>query len=174
MNFKLFNLCLISFLSVITTNLNAANHTVSLGYAKSQVEDIDLKGFNISYRQQLNEPLSIFASASYQSADENWADESEFGKFNIKYLSVLVGPAYRFNEYLSVYGVAGLAHTKIEDRNMTPGYVDSFKLTETNFAYGAGVIANPTPSISVNVGFEGTTIASSRFKGFNVGVGYSF
>ncbi|MDY6461988.1 Ail/Lom family outer membrane beta-barrel protein [Acinetobacter faecalis] len=48
------------------------------------------------------------------------------------------------------------------------------KGSETGFAYGVGLTVNPIQNIAINVGYEGTNVDSTRFNGFNVGVGYRF
>lgn len=170
-----YKLSVMAILAIFATNTFAEKNTVSLGYAQTKVEDaIDLKGFNVTYRYALNEPLSILASASYQSGDEKWSDEDGNGELEVKYISVLAGPAYRLNEFFSVYALGGFAHAKIKDQFISSNEFENYSAKKTTFAYGAGVIVNPTPTLSVNVGYEGTTIDSAKFNGFNIGVGYSF
>lgn len=44
----------------------ADNHTVSIGYAQSKVQDFDdINGVNLQYRYEFNSTLSVVASFSY-------------------------------------------------------------------------------------------------------------
>lgn len=168
-------LSVMAVLAIFATNTFAEKNTISLGYAQTKVEDsIDLKGFNLTYRYALSEPLSILASASYQSGDEKSGDEDGNGELDVKYMSILAGPAFRLNDFFSIYALGGFAQAKIKDHFLSENEYDNYNAKETTFAYGAGVIVNPTPTLSVNVGYEGTTIDSAKFNGFNIGVGYSF
>jgi putative virulence related protein PagC len=100
----------------------------------------------------------------------------------VKYYSLLVGPAYRVNEYVSVYALGGVSYTKLnEDTTWIdsngPFYHESESDNSTAFAWGAGLQFNPTGNISVGIGYEGTTakyIHSHSINGFNLTVGYRF
>lgn len=171
----------------------ADNHTVSLGYAHSKVEDArSIDGINLQYRYEWNSPLSILASFSYLKGDNSDAYHDAWGdsyKYNVdmKYYSLLAGPAYRINDYLSFYGLLGVAHAKAEGsykwRNSVgadgqDGHLNiNASSNATSFAYAAGVVINPVDYLSVNIGYEGTRVDldKERFvNGFNVGIGYRF
>lgn len=173
---KLLQVCLLGSCALLTTTTFAEKHTLSLGYAQTDVQDVmDLDGVSLQYRYENESPLGFVSTLSYQTGEENWEDDDEsYGKLEAKHLTILGGPAYRFNNFISAYAVGGLAHTKIEDRNMSPGYSESYELTETNFAYGAGVIINPTEQLAINIGYEGTKVDSVKLDGFNISAGYRF
>ncbi|MGG7117208.1 Ail/Lom family outer membrane beta-barrel protein, partial [Klebsiella aerogenes] len=102
---------------------------------------------------------------------------------DVKYYSLLVGPAYRINNYVSLYALGGAAYVKatgstkwINAGDVTANYEDISEKS-ASFAYGAGVIINPVENLSVNIGYEGTQAdlaGSYSINGFNVGIGYRF
>ena len=172
---KFLQLCLLGSMAVFSAQTFAQQHTVSLGYAQSEIEDnFDINGINVQYRYETASPVSVLASMSYQTGDEKFSYADESIKTDVKHFSLLAGPAYRFNALFSAYALAGFAHTKAESTYKDNFYSESIDLKETNFAYGAGVIVTPTPQLSLNVGYEGTEVDSAKFNGFNVGVGYRF
>ncbi|WP_164724696.1 Ail/Lom family outer membrane beta-barrel protein [Escherichia coli] len=180
-------------LSVMSGSVLADNHTLSAGYAQSKVQDFkNIKGMNLQYRYEWDSSVSVVGSFSYMKGD--WSDSyhDEGGDFyrqqaDIKYYSFLAGPAYRLNDYISFYGLAGISHTKVkgdyEWRNSVgvdepdghlSGYVSK---KSTDFAYAAGVMINPVDNMSVNVGYEGSKAdfyGKHSVNGFTVGVGYRF
>lgn len=166
----------------------ADNHTVSLGYAQSKVENFkNIRGVNAQYRYEWDSPLSVIGSFTYMSGDDDqkyYVDsDSVKNHIDVKYYSLMAGPVYRINEYVSLYALGGVAHTKADVDtkwvNAGDGYTQKDSLSEksTSFAYGAGVQFNPTDELAVNVGYEGTNAdidGSHSINGWNVGVGYRF
>ncbi|HGY3897656.1 TPA: Ail/Lom family outer membrane beta-barrel protein [Klebsiella aerogenes] len=102
---------------------------------------------------------------------------------DMKYYSLLVGPAYRINNYVSLYALGGAAYVKatgstkwINVGDVTANYEDISEKS-TSFAYGAGMIINPVENLSVNIGYEGTQAdlaGNYSINGFSVGIGYRF
>ncbi|ENN8379081.1 Ail/Lom family outer membrane beta-barrel protein [Providencia rettgeri] len=169
----------------------ADNHTVSIGYAQSKVQDFkNIRGVNVQYRYEWDSPISVLGSFSYMKGDESFYEDTSdiysgasHVKFkdDLKYYSLLVGPAYRFNEYVSLYGLIGGSHVKIKSDNYwvnsTSTYSEHGSSNKTNFAYGAGVIINPMDNLSVNLGYEGSKVEANgngSINGFNIGIGYRF
>ena len=166
---------------VVATSAFADNHTFSIGYAQTDVEEFkDLRGVNLQYRYEWNSPLSLLGSISYLSRDaKTYESASTYYDTKVEYFSYLLGPAYRFNNYVSAYGLVGFANIKVDSKEYDAASLEyAYKNTSTEFAYGAGLIVNPTQNLSVNVGYEGTHLkkneGSNQFNGFNVGVGYRF
>lgn len=159
----------------------ADNHSFSVGYAQSMVKNFEhIKGVNAQYRYEWDSPLSLLTSMTYMSGSDSFQNEDLMmkGKADVKYFSLMAGPAYRLNDYVSAYVAGGLSHSKSKyEINMFGESFDETKRT-TNFAYGAGVIINPTENIVINAGYEGsrTKLSDERLaiNGFNVGVGYRF
>lgn len=173
---------------LVGSNALAENHTVSIGYAQSKVEDFkNIRGVNVQYRYEWDSPLSVIGSFSYMKGDESFSEREDLygdvsgyeGKTKVKYYSLMAGPAYRINDNVSLYGLIGVAHTKV-DENVTylGGDSEYFNGNNTSVAYGAGVVINPISNLSVNPGYEGTRIKynESNFSvnGFNIGIGYRF
>lgn len=185
-----FNLSAVALLctGLLTSTVALAdNHTVSLGYAQSKVEDFkNIRGVNVQYRYEWDSPLSIIGSFSYMKGDDSYSESNDggitneyTGKVDGKYYSLLAGPGYRLNDYVSLYALAGIAHTKLEDTTTwSTQYSESTSESKTSFAYGAGVVVNPVEYLSVNIGYEGSRVkygeSQHAINGFNVGIGYRF
>lgn len=173
---------IMSFAFLASENALADNHSVSVGYAQSMVKDFThIRGVNAQYRYEWDSPVSVIGSISYMTRSEDYTEEQIFTireHAKMKYWSLLVGPSYRFSDYISAYVIGGFSHVKssanvyFEDEHLNGSEISD------NFAYGAGVIINPLENLVLNVGYEGTkTKFSSRnfdINGFNVGVGYRF
>lgn len=166
----------------------ADSQTVSVGYAQSKVEDFkNIRGVNLQYRYEIDSPVSFMGSFTYMSGDEDQhyyvASDSVKNSVDVKYYSLLVGPAWRINEYVSLYALGGVAHAKADGETKWVNAGDNFTVREniseksTSFAWGAGVQFNPTENLALNIGYEGTNVdieGSRAINGFNVGVGYRF
>lgn len=172
----------------------AESQTVSIGWAHGKIENANnLNGVNLQYRYEWNSPVSLVTSFTWMSGseDNSWHDawgDSYKQQVDTTYYSLLVGPAYRINEYVSLYGLIGAARTKTdvnyEWRNSVgadePGGHKTINgsTDSTNFAYAAGISINPVENLAINIGYEGTRAdfygANYAINGFNVGVGYRF
>ncbi len=159
----------------------ADNHTVSVGYAQSNVEDFkNIRGVNVQYRYEWDSPVSLMGSFTYMSGDE---DEHYYLFSEVKYYSLMAGPAYRLNDFVSLYALGGVARVKADGHTTWVNGGDNYTQRDgisdksTSFAYGAGVQFNPTPELAIHVGYEGTTADLGDdygIDGWNVGVGYRF
>lgn len=171
----------------VSANVLADNHTVSVGYAQSKVEDFkNIRGVNVQYRYEWESPVSIIGSFTYLKGDDSYSEQLEAfddvigykGKTEVKYYSFMAGPAYRINDYVSLYALAGMAHTKVEDKTTYFSfYTEEYSASKNSFAWGAGVAINPTDYLSVNIGYEGTRVKFGddvAVNGFNIGLGYRF
>ncbi|ECG8591718.1 outer membrane beta-barrel protein [Salmonella enterica subsp. salamae] len=176
---------------VIATSALAVNsaladtNSLSVGYAQSKVQNFkNIRGVNVKYHYQDDSPVGIIASLSYLYGDTKFSDAvEEYGityhdKLEAKYGSALVGPVYQVTDAFSVYALAGAGMLKATlkehgiENNEPFSSKGSFR--KTGFAWGAGVQMNPLENIVVDVGYEGSRIASTKINGFNVGVGYRF
>ncbi len=175
--------CLLSSCAVISANASTVNHTVSLGYAQSKVPDLkNIRGMNAQYRYEWDSPVSVMGSLTYMKGDDSYSlreNSSGYdGKATMKYYSLLAGPAYRINDYVSLYALAGFTHTKVVDQvTYLTQYSETYKGNRSTVAYGAGVILNPLNNISINIGYEGTRVkynGIAPINGFNIGAGYRF
>ncbi|EJH2172688.1 Ail/Lom family outer membrane beta-barrel protein [Salmonella enterica] len=152
----------------------------------------NLNGFNIKYRYELTEEWGIISSFTYaqesfdgnyhlnESSDKYYASS---GHIKSRYLNIMAGPTYRFNDYVSLYGMVGVANNRIEgsyDKN-DHGYYGSVISYDhennvqraTNASYSLGMQTNPFDNVVFDVAYEGSA-GSLRTNGFNVGLGYKF
>jgi len=157
--------------------VNAADfkNTVSLGYAYTDLSGFlsgNASGANLKYNwEELNSGFGVVGSLTYTKAD---VDYYGYKVGDAKYTSLLVGPSYRFNEYINAYVMLGAARGQIDDNW---GDSDS----KTSFAYGAGLQVNPVENVAVNLSYEHTRFKiedenDSEIKAgtWILGVGYSF
>ena len=184
---KKLSLAILTAATMLSGAALADNHTVSLGYAQSDFENLgDIRGVNVQYRYEWNSPLSIVGSFTYMTKDGNNTGKEEGDswklKYDMKYYSLLAGPAYRINDYVSVYALGGVAHVTLDEDsewNYNWGFSDYEKTSSnsTSFAWGAGVQFNPTDNLAFGLGYEGTTAdfdGKYGINGFNLTVGYRF
>lgn len=173
---------LLLFTTCLSTSLaQAQNNNLSIGYTQGKVADGNtLNGVNIKYRYELNDKLGVMAASSFMSGKkDNVAPYNQFGKNkrDTSYASLLVGPSYRINEVVSVYGLAGAAKSKTK---IEVGGNNGFKKdhNKTAFAYGAGIQINPVKNMVVDVGYEGSKAHNGQkdknMHAFNIGVGLRF
>lgn len=164
----------------------AGQSTVSVGYAQSKIEGFDtINGVNAKYRYEFDAPLSLVGSFTYmQGNGDDYLSTSSVAahdEMTVKYYSVLAGPAYRFNDYVSLYALWGAAHLKADGHNTTYRASGMSRRDisgkSTAFAWGVGLIMNPGDNFSVSVGYEGTEAnvnGNQSVNGFNAGFGYRF
>ncbi|TGD33438.1 hypothetical protein C9F07_34590, partial [Salmonella enterica subsp. enterica serovar Poona] len=83
----------------------AATSTVTGGYAQSDAQGVanKMSGFNLKYRyEQDDNPLGVIGSFTYTEKDRtNGAGDYNKGQ----YYGITAGPAYRLNDWASIYGV---------------------------------------------------------------------
>ncbi|KMJ43346.1 virulence protein [Xenorhabdus khoisanae] len=169
----------------------ADSNTVAVGYAQSKVQNFkNIRGVNLHYRYEMDSPVSIVGSLTYMKGDEgghyNGVNYSGKANIDMKYYSFMAGPAYRINDYVSVYGLLGFSHSKVDasvneiKKEYGKETHSSMKVNRksTNLAYGAGVEVNPIQNLSLYAGYEGSSIKDyderHNINGFNIGVGYRF
>lgn len=185
---KNISLAVLLAVSTMSSVALASSHTVSLGYAQSDVQNFnDISGANLQYRYEFDSPLSILGSFTYMLGDGKnsyyVANDAVTNNADVKYYSFLVGPAWRINEYVSLYALGGFAYVKASGmtkwEDSASDYIGREDLSEksTSFAYGAGVLINLQENIPVNIGYEGTQAdmdGNYSINCFNVGIGYRF
>ncbi|WP_340609696.1 Ail/Lom family outer membrane beta-barrel protein [Xenorhabdus bharatensis] len=193
----------------------ADTQTFGIGYSNSQIStpaNTYLDGVNVHYRYEWDSPVSIIGTfthmrgstdqvVKYTNSASGNHQNTQFEQpvaFKSKYFSLMVGPAYRINDYLSIYSLIGIAHvtnrahkTAIDtndgansgDFDILPAADETLKTNE--LAYGAGIEINPVKNFSVYLAYEVTTSkhaprgsrnegVNNYINGFNVGVGYRF
>ena len=163
---------LAAVLAVSTGTAVAATSTVTGGYAQSDYQGVMNKanGFNLKYRyEQDNNPLGVIGSFTYTEKDR-----SENGAYNKgQYYGITAGPAYRLNDWASIYGVVGVGYGKFQQtENQSESRTASN--SDYGFSYGAGLQFNPIQDVALDVGYEQSRIRSVDVGIWSVGVGYRF
>ena len=161
---------LAALLAVSAGSAVAATSTVTGGYAQSDAQGIANKtnGFNLKYRyEQDNNPLGVIGSFTYTEKDRT--EDSVYNK--AQYYGITAGPAYRINDWASIYGVVGVGYGKFQQT------VDSVKVSDTSdygFSYGAGMQFNPMENVALDFSYEQSRIRNVDVGTWIAGVGYRF
>ncbi|HFF6622679.1 TPA: outer membrane protein OmpX, partial [Klebsiella pneumoniae] len=128
----------------VGTTAFAATSTVTGGYAQSDMQGKANKagGFNLKYRyEQDNNPLGVIGSFTYTEKDNN-----SNGTYNKgQYYGITAGPAYRLNDWASIYGVVGVGYGKFQNNN----YPHKSDMSDYGFSYGAGLQFNPIENVAL-------------------------
>ncbi|MDC7867401.1 PagC [Pantoea ananatis] len=165
-----------------------ASQTLSVGYAQSKVENFkNMPGVNLQYRYEWDSPVSVVASfttlENSEDSNSSFFQRHTSDHVSAKYYSLLAGPAYRLNQRVSVYALAGFSHAAMSRQYHgydSQGMPQDIQFSETTnaLAYGAGIIINPVDYLSVTLGYEGsrTRVEGEQraVNGVNLGVGYRF
>ncbi|MEA9391465.1 Ail/Lom family outer membrane beta-barrel protein [Acerihabitans sp. TG2] len=178
----------------ISTNTLANDHTVTVGYAQSTLPvmnlgNVALHGVNLKYRYEGDSSVSLITSLAYMGNDVSYNGVNDFGQKvdaedKFRNYSLAAGPAYRFNEFVSIYGLAGVnvfdvKTTQKPNKGNDNSDNKSAHFRTTSFMYGAGIQINPIKNLALDIGYEGTqknlgNNSTLKMNGFNVGVGYRF
>ncbi|PHM27519.1 Ail/Lom family outer membrane beta-barrel protein [Xenorhabdus budapestensis] len=129
---------------------NANSHTIGIGYAKSKIAKVTkLQGANVYYRYEWDSPISIVGTFTYMRGDDSLPSFLDYNsraiqstdggppkrylfakysgpvteKPDAKYFSLMLGPAYRINDYVSIYGLLGISHTSFNAKRWTDSYL---------------------------------------------------
>lgn len=159
----------------------AGESTISLGYAQSHVKvdgdslNENPKGFNLKYRYEIDEHLGFITSFTYTTQSyDYYLGRYKVGDGDLKYYSLTAGPAYRFNDYISAYGLIGFGHGKSSVNISFPGYYVDQDESKTSVAYGAGLQFNVTPNIALDAHYEYSKLGDFKVGTWTVGAGYRF
>ncbi|POT58020.1 outer membrane protein OmpX [Citrobacter amalonaticus] len=149
----------------------AATSTVTGGYAQSDAQGVanKMNGFNLKYRyEQDNNPLGVIGSFTYTEKDRT----NSGGDYNkSQYYGITAGPAFRLNDWASIYGVVGVGYGKFQSTNY-PTYKDD--TSDYGFSYGAGLQFNPIENVALDFSYEQSRIRSVDVGTWIAGVGYRF
>ncbi|MCL2894935.1 outer membrane protein OmpX [Brenneria tiliae] len=159
-------------LAVSAGSALAGQSTVSAGYAQGDAQGVvnKAKGFNLKYRYEWdNSPLGAIGSFTYLEDSSSDADRY-YNKG--QYIGITAGPAYRLNDWASIYGVIGLGHGKYTYNGDNGS--DTNKNDDYGFTYGAGLQFNPIENVALDLGYEQSRIRSVDVGTWAVGVGYRF
>lgn len=149
----------------------AGQSTVSAGYAQGDLQGVVNKadGFNLKYRYEFdNNPLGVVGSFTHVEKD---GSQNGYYKKS-QYHSITAGPAFRFNDWASIYGVVGVGYGRNINNAQAGG--DKGGNSDYGFTYGAGMQFNPIQDVALDVGYEQSRIRSVDVGIWSVGVGYRF
>ncbi|MCT4701308.1 outer membrane protein OmpX [Enterobacteriaceae bacterium H20N1] len=155
-------------LAVSVGTATAATSTVTGGYAQSDMQGVANKtnGFNLKYRYENDTPLGYIGSFTYTEKDR-----TEDGVYNKgQYYGITAGPAYRLNDWASIYGVVGVGYGKFQ----TTDYPAKADTSDYGFSYGAGMQFNPIENVALDVSYEQSRIRNVDVGTWIAGVGYRF
>jgi len=170
----------VAFLGAIafSSTANAENEsTISVGYAQSHVKfDGETlkehpKGVNLKYRYEIDSNWGVIGSFTYTHQDYNfYFNNRNVGNGDLDYYSLTAGPVYRFNDYISAYGLVGAAHGK----ESVDVYSEKYSESKTAVAYGAGLQINPVKNIAIDASYEYSKLDDVKVGTWMLGVGYRF
>ena len=135
----------------------AATSTVTGGYAQSDAQGQMNKmgGFNLKYRyEEDNSPLGVIGSFTYTEKSRT-ASSGDYNKN--QYYGITAGPAYRINDWASIYGVVGVGYGKFQTTEY-PTY--KHDTSDYGFSYGAGLQFNPMENVALDFSYEQSRIRS--------------
>ncbi|MBD2780685.1 Ail/Lom family outer membrane beta-barrel protein [Xenorhabdus szentirmaii] len=186
-------------LSVLAFNASASNtsstsnnskNTISLGYAHSNLSfnasdfgsneakehfekefGKSLQGLNLKYRYEFNDEFGVISSLTYTQYDFSY-DYYGVEKSRIKWsnTSLMAGPSYRFNEYISAYGLIGANYGKVSHSSGD----DKSSYNDTSLSYGIGLQFNPTQSWVIDTSYSHAKLKGTKIGTWVFGVGYRF
>ncbi len=159
------------------TVLAAGESSISIGYAQSKIKDVDdhPKGVNAKYRYEFDDLWGIIGSFTYTNLSYDYYDGGDkVGDSDFDYYSLTAGPSYRFNDYVSVYGLLGLAHGKIKSSAYSRYYEAEGDESKTSVAYGVGLQVNPWPNWIIDASYEYSKLDDAKIGTWVIGAGYRF
>ncbi|MBT0726994.1 outer membrane protein OmpX [Rosenbergiella australiborealis] len=173
---KIACLSALACLLAVSAGSAMAKSTVTGGYAQSDYQGVLNKanGFNLKYRyEDESNPLGWITSFTYTEKDAN-RDVNDYRKG--QYYGITAGPAYRLNDWASIYGVVGIGIGRVQNNaegHGAAGY-NSKSNSDVGVAYGAGLQFNPWENVALDVGYEQSRIRNVDVGTWIAGVGYSF
>lgn len=166
--------CLSALAAVLAVSAGSAvagTSTVTGGYAQSDMQGVANKanGFNLKYRYEFDDsnPLGVIGSFTYTEKDR-----TENGVYNKgQYYGITAGPAYRINDWASIYGVVGVGYGKFQANDFPDSKSDT---SDYGFSYGAGLQFNPIENVALDFSYEQSRIRNVDVGTWIAGVGYRF
>ncbi|XBS71033.1 outer membrane protein OmpX [Acerihabitans sp. KWT182] len=159
-------------LAVTAGSAIAGDSTVSLGYAQGDMQGVINKadGFNVKYRYEWDNTNPWSAIGSFTYIENNQLNDGDYQKG--QYYGITAGPAFRINDWASIYGVVGIGAGKFT--NNATAYRDTHSTSDAGVSYGAGLQFNPMDNVALDVSYEQSRIRSVDIGTWIAGVGYRF
>lgn len=131
------------------------------------------RGLNFKYRYELDPVLGVITSFTYTKQNYNESFGDIILDVNVNYYSLLVGPSLRFNEFVSIYAMVGVAKVSspstFDDPNLAGDLVK-----KTKAGYAVGLQFNPVANISLDASYEYVKMDETTFGTWVFGGGYRF
>ena len=175
---------LVALLTVLTTIKPASAGMITASAGLSYASESNLnnpKGFNIKYGYEWDDvPVGIITSFTYLSSDseEYYARINGNATKDVTYRSFAMGPTWRINDFLGVYGLFGFGKTDNQYRvKKSASEREVISFDKTSALYGAGFFLNLTDEIVFSAGFEATRYDDAdrnthTMDLYNVNIGY--
>lgn len=156
------------------------------------------QGMFIRYRYELDDTWGVMGSITYAVGDmdnhflsgekaKNKKDahkiERRFSnRVKTDYVSLLAGPTVRANQWVSAFGLLGVALHSVENSmyEMNKSGMPSKQVTRskkssnTSLAYALGLQFNVYEGLVIDAAWAGAGHGNWKSSGFNLGVGYKF
>ncbi|MEG3134474.1 outer membrane protein OmpX [Rouxiella sp. T17] len=158
-----------------TSSAFAGTSTVTGGYAQGDAQGVlnKVKGFNLKYRYEFDDtPWGVIGSATYLEKSDSYGDTYKKGT----YYGVTAGPAFRINDWASIYGVVGVSVAEWDTIQNAQSTTDRRRNepTDAGFTYGAGLQFNPIENVALDFSYEQSRIRNTDVGTWIAGVGYRF
>lgn len=160
-------------LAVTAGSVFAGQSTVSGGYAQSDYQGVANKssGFNLKYRYEWSDSQLGYITSFTHTEKSGFGDSDTYNK--AQYNAITGGPAYRINDWASIYGLVGVGYGRFTQNEPT---LAGEKNTNSDYGltYGAGMQFNPIQNVALDVSYEQSRIRNVDVGTWVAGVGYTF
>ncbi|WP_148203469.1 Ail/Lom family outer membrane beta-barrel protein [Sodalis glossinidius] len=167
-------------------------------FAQHADSDKQPQGMFIRYRYKLDDTWGVMGAITYAVGDmdnhflsgekaKNKKDANKIEKrfsnrVKTDYVSLLAGPTLRANEWVSAFGLLGVALHSVENSlyetdktSIPPKQVSrNEKSSNTSLAYALGLQFNVYKGLVIDAAWAGSGSGDWKSSGFNLGVGYQF
>lgn len=177
-----------------------AAHLKSTENVFSQHADSDKQpqGMFMRYRYEFDDTWGVMGSLSYATADlgnnfmsgekaknrkeKNKIERRFSNRVKTDYVSLLAGPTIRANEWVSAYGLIGVAlhsvgntmHETNKSGIPSKQVTRNEKTNNTSLAYTLGLQVNVYEGLVIDAAWAGSGSGDWKSSGLNLGVGYRF
>ncbi|WP_158675178.1 Ail/Lom family outer membrane beta-barrel protein [Candidatus Pantoea edessiphila] len=170
-------LYLLALACIISLSASMANAqrliTGSAVYGVSKTMRNNPKGFVFKYRYEYDDifkPISFIGALLYTETDKF---ENKVSYLKSQYMDISVGPVYRLNNMVSVYGTMGFISNKLQSKSINKTKKDLVFL-DYGISFTAGIQIDPLENFVIDFGYETGILHDDRVKNIFAGVGCSF
>nr|WP_290608976.1 Ail/Lom family outer membrane beta-barrel protein [Arsenophonus sp. ENCA] len=182
--------------NLMRNDVRKAGDAITNGFGVPAVVSLDsyanLGGVFMRYRYEITDDWGIISSLAYSTKDYNANAGEEKDRISTKskvsgdYISLMIGPTYRFNEYFSIYGLIGGAYKKVSYESRSQEFKNNVLInssknsksdSKTDLIYGVGMQLNfwqnATLDLDLDLGYEQSN-GDWKTNAFTIGIGYKF